>query len=204
MPQPLPLPTHDDGPRRERADAARNRGKILAAAEALFAERGVENVSMDDIAERACVGKGTLYRRFGDRSSLALALLDQQESEFQEAFVRGPAPLGPGAPPRERLIAFFERAYELLDAKIDLIFDSETAAPGARFRSAVYGAYHLHVAMLVRELVPDIDAAVMAHLLLAPLAADLNRTLQGTGHGSRDALAAVRRLVDGLAATAPG
>src|SRR5437868_5301772 len=56
----------------ERADAARNRARVLEAAARLFDEQGVENVSMDAIAEAACVGKGTLYRRFGDRARLAL------------------------------------------------------------------------------------------------------------------------------------
>ena len=56
----------------ERADAARNRGKVLAAAERLFAERGPSRVSMDAVAAEAGVGKGTLFRRFGDRAGLAL------------------------------------------------------------------------------------------------------------------------------------
>ena len=55
----------------ERADAARNRRRILAAAEKLFAENGVSCTSMDAIAAEAGVGKGTLFRRFGDRASLA-------------------------------------------------------------------------------------------------------------------------------------
>src|SRR6185437_6944321 len=62
----------------ERADAARNRARILAAAAELVAQRGIEHVSMDDVAKAACVGTGTLYRRFGDRAGLALALLDEQ------------------------------------------------------------------------------------------------------------------------------
>src|SRR3954454_3811127 len=57
----------------ERADAARNRRKVLAAAEELFAARGVAAISMDDVAAAAGVGKGTLYRRFGDKSGLASA-----------------------------------------------------------------------------------------------------------------------------------
>ena len=54
---------------------------------------------MEDVAHAACVGTGTLYRRFGDRAGLALALLDEQEREFQNALITGPPPLGPGAPP---------------------------------------------------------------------------------------------------------
>ena len=75
------LPLADGGVARERADAARNRIKILEAAERLIEERGLANVSMDDVAREACVGKGTLYRRFGDRASLALALLDEHERD---------------------------------------------------------------------------------------------------------------------------
>ena len=40
---------------------------------------------MDAVAEAAGVGKGTLYRRFGDRNGLAYAILDEREREFQEA-----------------------------------------------------------------------------------------------------------------------
>ena len=84
----LPLAERGGDPQ-ERADAARNRRKILEAAQTLFAERGVECVSMDDVARAAHVGKGTLYRRFGDRASLAFALLDERERALQEACIRG-------------------------------------------------------------------------------------------------------------------
>ena len=69
----------------ERADAARNRQKILCSARRLIEERGLENVSMDDIAADAGVGKGTLFRRFGDRASLAHALLDATETRVPGA-----------------------------------------------------------------------------------------------------------------------
>src|SRR5260370_20081 len=54
-----------DGDARERADAARNRERILCSAARLFSERGADCVSMDDVAEAAGVGKGTVFRRFG-------------------------------------------------------------------------------------------------------------------------------------------
>src|SRR5688500_17713991 len=92
-----------------RADAARNRDKVLAAAGRLFREHGPDCVSMDAVAAEAGVGKGTLFRGFGDRAGLVLALLTEQERRLQEDVIRGPAPLGPGAPPVERLIAFGER-----------------------------------------------------------------------------------------------
>jgi AcrR family transcriptional regulator len=60
-----------------RADAERNRQRIVAAASALFAERGVD-VSMDDIAAAAGVGIGTVYRRFPDREALIEALFEDK------------------------------------------------------------------------------------------------------------------------------
>jgi hypothetical protein len=48
---------------RERADAARNRWRVLAAAERLFAERGVAAVTMHDVVAAAGIGKGTLWRQ---------------------------------------------------------------------------------------------------------------------------------------------
>jgi AcrR family transcriptional regulator len=56
-----------------RADARRNRDQILVAAREIFAERGAE-VPMEEIARRASVGVGTLYRRFADREALIRAV----------------------------------------------------------------------------------------------------------------------------------
>ncbi|HEX2050142.1 MAG TPA: helix-turn-helix domain-containing protein [Actinomycetota bacterium] len=158
---------------RERADAARNRRVALAAADRLFAERGARNVSMDDVAAAAGVGKGTLYRRFNDRAGLALAVLEDKERELQDAVIRGAPPLGPGAPAAERLRAFLHALLDLLDAHTDLHVLSETSSPGARYRSGLYAFYRLHVELLLRELVPRRDPAVLADQLLAPLAVDL-------------------------------
>ncbi len=57
-----------------RADAARNRAKIVAAAKEAFAERGLET-QMEDVAKRACVGVGTLYRHFPTKDALVRALI---------------------------------------------------------------------------------------------------------------------------------
>jgi AcrR family transcriptional regulator len=56
-----------------RADAERNRARILAAAGEVFAERGLD-VSLDDIAAHAGVGVGTVYRRFPDKDALLRAV----------------------------------------------------------------------------------------------------------------------------------
>ena len=170
----LALPVAD-GDLCERADAARNRLRILAAAARLIEERGVENVSMDAIATAAGVGKGTLFRRFGDRGGLMHALLDERERELQEEIIRGAPPLGPGAPPAERIVAFGTRLIEHLEQNGDLLFAAERAE---RLVSPVYSVYRTHLTGLVRDAAPDADAEYLADVLLAPLAADLHLYLR--------------------------
>jgi AcrR family transcriptional regulator len=154
-----------------RADAARNRERILCSAARLFAERGADRVSMDEVAEAAGVGKGTVFRRFGSRAALAQAVLSEHEAAFQEQIIRGDPPLGPGAAPRERLIAFGESLLDELEHNALLIAAAEVG--GARFISAPYGVYRLHVTLLLRESDPRCDAELLAEMLLATLAADL-------------------------------
>ena len=135
----------------ERADARRNRLAVLCAAERLFAEHGVANVSMDAVAAAAGVGKGTLFRRFGDRAGLARALLQESERRLQENFLHGPPPLGPGAPPQARLKAFGSALLDQLERHADLIAAAEFGAGGRRFTAGPYGVHRLHVSLLVRR-----------------------------------------------------
>ena len=93
-------------PPAERADAARNRLHLLATAREMLAEHGADRLTMDALAERAGLGKGTVFRRFGTRAGIFQALLDDDESEFQQQVLSGPPPLGPGAAPLQRLIAY--------------------------------------------------------------------------------------------------
>lgn len=148
----------------ERADAASNRRKILAAARELFAERGAANVSMQDVARAACVGMGTMYRRFGDRGGLTAALLDEDHVAFQDELLRGAPPLGPGAPPRQRLHAFGRGYLAILD-----LHAGKLAAAGAR--PATNGpdqAYRFHLTLLLREVADDaIDVDYAVDVLLA-------------------------------------
>jgi AcrR family transcriptional regulator len=163
-----------------RADAARNRERVLAAARRLFAERGLRNVSMADVARAAGVAKGTVFHRFGDRSGLALALLDEHERELQERVLRGPPPLGPGAPARERLRAFLGALAELTDEHRELLLEVDHARPAGRYGTGAYAAWAAHTALLLRELRPGADAALLADVVLAPLSADLVEHLRAT------------------------
>ncbi|MGW0479711.1 TetR family transcriptional regulator [Nonomuraea sp. NPDC003214] len=155
-----------------RRDAARNRERILDAAAAIVAAEGVAGLSMAQVAAAAGVGVGTLYRRFGDRSGLAYALIDEREREFQAAFLDGPPPLGPGAEPRERVRAFLAALADRTVEQLDLLVMAETAGPYARFGGA-YDAYRAHLALLIARLRPDADVYCLADALLAPLAAPL-------------------------------
>jgi AcrR family transcriptional regulator len=180
----LPLPTYDAAvpeprelpqiarPRAERIDAARNRAAILEAAERLLHDQGAEAITMDQLACEAGVGKGTLFRRFGDRASLFHALLDESERRLQDGFIRGPAPLGPGAPPAGRLIAFGHALLKLTKERGDLLLAAQPAEPALRYRSAVYAAYRAHLSYLLGELETD-DPDYLADVLLAALAPEL-------------------------------
>jgi AcrR family transcriptional regulator len=181
-----------------RADAARNRDKVLAAAERLFRENGPDCVSMDAVAAEAGVGKGTLFRGFGDRAGLVMALLTEQERRLQEDVIRGPAPLGPGAPPLERLIAFGERLFEHWAQHGELIAAAERGA--IRYHSAPFAFYRLHVQTLVQDAAPDDDWEYLADALLAAIRVDHIRYLQTVRQMPDDRIAAgwadlVRRLL---------
>jgi AcrR family transcriptional regulator len=183
------------GPGRERADAARNRGKVLAAAERLFAERGASAVTMEDIARAAGVGRGTLYRRYPDRAAIAVALLDVHEHALQEQLLRGDPPLGPGAPPAERLGAFCTAMVELLTRHAHLVLGTEIGR--SRYETGAYGFWHAHVRALAAAAdAPDPD--VLADVLLAPLAPDLFLHTTERGITPERLAATLRHLADRL------
>ncbi|MEI5100520.1 helix-turn-helix domain-containing protein [Streptomyces sp. PmtG] len=160
--------------RKARADAARNREAVLAAADALFARsESPRGVSMEQVAAAAGVGKGTLFRRFGDRDGLIRAVFEARSEELRAAVESGPAPLGPAAPPRERVPALLDA---LLAFKLDhrhLVLALEESGGSSPYLSAYYGWWHgvLSEALAAAGGVPDADFA--AHALLAAVRADL-------------------------------
>jgi AcrR family transcriptional regulator len=157
----------------ERRDALRNRERVLDAAQQLLSTAGVDAVDIRDVARAAGVGVGTVYRRFGDKGGLVAALLDERERAFQNRLLSGPAPLGPGAPPRQRLVAFLRALAEMTDENLPLLRVLQRSNPGARFHIGAYRAWKLHATILLLEAAPDIDAPWFAELILSPLAADL-------------------------------
>jgi AcrR family transcriptional regulator len=160
------LPLLGDPPR-ERSDAARNREALLVAAQEIATTCGYDAVTMDAVAARAGVGKGTVFRRFQSREGLMGALLDASESAWQDSVMRGEPPLGPGAPPMDRLLAFGRSRLEIVLQHADLI---RNAGFGGATRSfAAYSFAATHVRYLLGELGVRGDVALLAVALLAPL-----------------------------------
>jgi AcrR family transcriptional regulator len=165
----------------ERGDAARNRLLLLDAARTLIAERGADAVSMDEIAAAAGVGKGTLFRRFGSRAGLMMVLLDEDERAIQQAFLFGPAPLGPEAPPLQRLLAFGRERLRFVQTHRDLLLDANRD-PDSRY-SAPFAVMHTHVRVLLDAAGTTGDLNAQADALLALLDADyVTRQLLERGH----------------------
>ncbi|KOS54788.1 TetR/AcrR family transcriptional regulator [Rhodococcus rhodochrous] len=176
----------------ERCDAARNRRRLLEAASLLVAERGVDAVTMDAVAARAGVGKGTVFRRFGSRAGLMRALLDHSEQALQQQFLAGPPPLGPGADPVDRLVAFGRARIHLVEVQGEVLRAAESSAE-ARFNAPARAVSLTHIEILLRTAGVDGDLPLLAQSLFAPLEATL------VLHQWRDLGYSLDRLADGWA-----
>ncbi|MGW1034090.1 TetR/AcrR family transcriptional regulator [Streptomyces antibioticus] len=156
-------------PRPERADAARNRAHLLATARDMLAESGPDQLTMDALAERSGLGKGTVFRRFGTRAGIFQALLDEIERGLQERVMSGPPPLGPGAPPVERLIAYGRARVRLLIENTEIArfaLDGRQPLPS----SPQTPASQMHIRVLLRQLSLDgADLDLLAIQLTAAL-----------------------------------
>ncbi len=139
---------------------------------------------MEDVALAAGVGKGTLYRRYPSREAIALALLDKHERELQERLMSGPPPAGPGAPPAQRLTAFYAGMLDLLDRHGHLALAAETGK--RRFATGAYGFWRVHVAALLTEAGLSVDREALTDILLAPLSPELYRYQRSARGLSRD------------------
>src|SRR3954468_23115169 len=155
-----------DAPAPERRDAARNRVACLEAASRLVDRCGTDGVTMDAVAAAAGVGKGTVFRRFESREGLMAPVLNSSETGWQAQVMSGPPPLGPGAEPWDRLLAFGRSRLETTLVHAELI----RAAGRAGMRSAAaYSFVAMHVRYLLNELGTTGDLTMLAVALLAPL-----------------------------------
>ncbi|TCP41232.1 TetR family transcriptional regulator [Tamaricihabitans halophyticus] len=176
---------------RSRKDAARNREAVLEAADTLFARHeSPEDVTMADVAAAAGVGKGTLFRAFGDRAGLLRALYEGRFEPIREAVEAGTSPLGPATPPQDRVPA-------LLDAVLCFKLDNRRLALALEEggSSSPYGAEHYErwhgLLRDVLEQIPGLtDSDFTAHALLAATRADLVEHLAGEKRVPRERMRA--------------
>ncbi|WP_433367279.1 TetR/AcrR family transcriptional regulator [Actinoplanes sp. CA-142083] len=188
----------------ERADAARNRRAILLATEELLTRLPPEQISMEQVATAAGVGKGTVFHRFGNRAGLMRALMQERAMVLQQAVVDGPPPLGPGAPPRERLLAFVDGVIEVVSRNKGLLaaLDHADAVVQARIPGEepppLHALWHRHIADLVHDARPELDADVIAHLLLASLHSDPIQRLLATEGGAERVAGGLKTIINAV------
>ena len=177
----------------ERRDAVENRAKILETAESLFAEHGVENVNMADIAKAANVGKGTLYRRFANKGELCLALLDTQMRDFQDGMLLRMQQLSTdGASKLDQLDQFIDALVYFTETHSPLlcVVQREGLAPSSEDARIQLPHFWQHMtitgllktAVAEGELSSSIDIDYVADAILAPLKVDIfrfQRTVRG-------------------------
>ncbi len=191
----------------ERSDAARNRRLLLAAAQRLIKTRPVSSLTMEAVAHEAGVGKGTVFRRFGSRTGLMIALLNHSETELQQGFLAGPPPLGPGAPPLERLTAYGRARLDMTVTHLDILLEADSA--GGRFLShPAWAASTTHVGFLLGllGLGPRVD--VLSVAIQTPLNAAAVAHLRNVAGLDTDTIygqweTMVRFLVEGSHITTP-
>jgi AcrR family transcriptional regulator len=163
--------------------------RILAAADALLADTDAPNtVTMDDIATAAGVGKGTLFRAFGSRDSLLDTLWATKLTALREAVEGGKSPLGPGAPSRQRAVAFLDALLTFKLENRHLIRMRERDPAGIR-QAKNYKWSHGILQSLIEDAAPAAtagDAGYAAHVLLAALDINLIDELLATGRSLKD------------------
>ena len=183
-PSPVPAPT-------KRADAERNRARILAVARTAFAESDSE-ISMAEISRRADVGMATLYRNFPDRRALLEALYTDEVDAVCEA-TRTVGGETPGAVLTAWLLRFFAFSTSKRLIASELLTDAESTSPvfgESRARVLAAGRPLLAAAQHAREVRSDLTLEQILDMIVAlariPGDADyLEPILQTALHGIR-------------------
>ncbi|MFC3799981.1 TetR/AcrR family transcriptional regulator [Cohnella sp. GCM10012308] len=150
---------------RKRSDAAENCRLILQAAKKLFAEQGVQTVSMHQIAKTAGVGQGTLYRCYAHKGDLCAAIAEQVGMDTVkqlEAFLLNHKDL----PASERIGGVLQYIIQFIDEKFQLLLPIHTVHDcedeSAYFRSPMYRLVWDKLTGLYAELEPGYDAGAAA------------------------------------------
>ncbi|MYR55924.1 TetR family transcriptional regulator [Streptomyces sp. SID625] len=174
-----------------RKDAIRNREAVLAAADALFTRReSPEDVTMADVAAAAGVGKGTLFRAFGDRTGLLRALYEARLEPIRQAVETGPPPLGPATPPRDRVPALLDA---ILCFKLDnrrLALALEEGGSSSPYQAEHYERWHSLLRAALEQIPGLTGNDFTAHALLAATRADLVEHLAGEESVPREGMRA--------------
>jgi AcrR family transcriptional regulator len=199
--------------RHERADAAANRNQVLAAAKRLFDARGVEHVTMDEIARAAGVGKGTLYRRYSDKAALCVALLDACFVEFERAVLEDLRSAAAARSAIDQLHAFLNRLIDWTEEHtpwLGVIADQTGGSRrGAGRCGPIYQWLHAVVEYLLRQASTNGEAhtedpVYVADVLLSAVDVDLYVFQRRERHFSQDQIrAGLYRLVEGLRTPVP-
>ncbi|GAA2630656.1 helix-turn-helix domain-containing protein [Streptomyces axinellae] len=198
--------------RKERADALRNRESVLAAADALLARSDdPRGVSMDEVAAAAGVGKGTLFRRFGDRAGLISAVIGarlepllervREADREDQGDGEGDGERAAGAAPSPR-----QRVRSLLDAvllfKIEnrrLMSVAEDAGISSPYQAEHYVSWHEALAGALRHVPGVSHPDFTAHALLSAVRADLvTHLVDGLGTPPDELRAALAAQVNAI------
>ena len=195
------LPVVGQSPQlQERADAARNRAKILDAARCLLEERPIGEICMDELARRAGVGKGTVYRRFADRASLCRALLDEDARAIQEQVLSGfGLPLN--AAWTTRCLKLLEALFDFTLRNASLLSEAKAFERGCptRYDRPAHAWQRDSLSLYLRRAVESgeiatLDPVVAAEQLLGGLEPDLVRWHLTKGRNAGELLAAYQIL----------
>ncbi|WP_245930105.1 TetR/AcrR family transcriptional regulator [Allonocardiopsis opalescens] len=179
-------PAGPDGARPPRADARRNRARILAAAEELFEERGAA-ASTEEVARRAGVAAGTVFRHFPTKDALLGAIMKELmrrlAAEVDELVERGD--------PATALFAFFTRMAEQAAAKRGVVESLAAAGVDIQLTRSV-DAFGASVAALLDR--AQRAGAVRPQVRPDEVTALLTGVCQGALHGGWDADLRARTL----------
>lgn len=150
-----------------RADAARNRAKLLTAAAEAFAQQGVE-VSLEDIAAAAGVGIGTLYRNFPTREDLVLAVYADQVSALEQRSQELPDQLPPAEALHEWMRGFVD-FYAVKRGMVNLLRSmqstNQTPFQGTREKLLASADRVLQPAIGAGVVRPDVSASEITRAL---------------------------------------